>query len=181
MVLAMTSHSHKPVTAASDSPQSIHESSVARNGASLRRSLAQPDPLVVAAMALERVLSTSAPAAAVLLAVFPRFRHLDERHRSWASELVYTALRMRRPLEVQLSAHVGGDLPADLSLRAHLLVAAAELLYVDRIRDSSVDAIDVAVSQIGALRGPRTAAMVNGVLTRLLASQSSCVRDGAAR
>lgn len=132
----------------------------------------QPDPRIIAALVIERILVTSASAATALPGIFRQFRQIDARHRSFATELVYTTLRMRRNVEAQLSAHATRVLPQDTSLQAHLLVATAEILYLGRVQASGPTAIDVAVAQVEALRGPRIAGIANSVLSRILASRT---------
>lgn len=177
----MNTHEKPPRTDAYADPHYLGERYASRAGKSPRFVARQPDPRVIAAMVLERVLVDSESAATALPAIFRRFRPIEERYRKLATELVYTTLRMQKAVTTQLSAHAAGSLPNDSALLAHLLVAATEILYMDHDHCSGPAAVDVAVSQVEVLRGPRMAGIANGILSRVLASQVPIDRDTSAR
>jgi 16S rRNA (cytosine967-C5)-methyltransferase len=150
-----------------------------RAGRSRKFEETRPDPRAIAATVIERVLDDSAYAAAALSAALDRHPQLEEHARALVTELVYTALRVRSSLEAQLLAHAPRGLPRDPAFVAHLLVAAVQILYLDR-RAAPI-AVDVAVSQIDALRGPRMAGFANAILRRVTSGQSSFDRVEALR
>jgi 16S rRNA (cytosine967-C5)-methyltransferase len=139
----------------------------------------RPDPRAIAASVIERVLTDSAYAAAALSAALDRYPQLDERARALTTELVYTTLRTRRSLEAQLGAHAPRGLPKDPVLLAHLLVAAAQILHLDHRR--APVAVDVAVSQVSELRGPRMAGFANAILRRVVGTMGGFERAESLR
>jgi 16S rRNA (cytosine967-C5)-methyltransferase len=141
--------------------------------------LTRPDPRAIAAGVIERVLTDSAYAAAALAAALERHPQLDERARALVTELVYTTLRTKASLETQLAATAPRGLPKDSAILAHLLVAAVQILHLDH-RCAPI-AVDVAVSQIDALRGPRMAGFANAILRRIVGGQASFDRAEALR
>ncbi len=177
----MSTHDKQPPTGTFADPHYLGERHVSRAKRSPRFVVRQPDPRVIAAMVLERVLVDSESAAAVLPATFRRFRPVEEGHRTFATELVYTTLRMQKTVTSLLSLHAAGSLPNDSALMAYLLVAATEILYMDHDHSLGPAAIDLAVSQVEVLRGPRMAGIANGILSRVLASQAPIGRDNGAR
>jgi transcription termination factor NusB len=167
----MSTHHQKPPAELHVESSVLHVSRRLRADGSRGFVVKRPDPRVIAALVIEQTLTTQVSAATLLPVIFRRFRQVNEQHCSFATELVYTTLRMRRNVEAHLFAHTTRDLPNDSSLLSHLLVAVAEILYMRRIQTSGATAIDVAVSQVEALRGPRMAGIVNGILSRVLAGQ----------
>jgi 16S rRNA (cytosine967-C5)-methyltransferase len=141
--------------------------------------LTRPDPRAIAASVIERVLTASAYAAAALTAALERYPQLDERARALVTELVYTTLRSKTSLEARLSACAPRGLPKDSVVLAHLLVAAVQILHLDH-RCAPI-AVDVAVSQIDALRGPRVAGFANAILRQIVGGQGSFDRADALR
>lgn len=139
----------------------------------------RPDPRTIAAGVVERVLADSAYAAAALSSAIDRHPQLDERARALLTELVYTTLRGRASLEAALLAHAPRGLPKDPAFLSHLLVAAAQVLFLDHRR--APIAVDVAVAQIGALRGARMSGFANALLRRVVAGQASFDRADALR
>jgi len=125
------------------------------------------DPRHLAALVVERVIEQHAFAAAALDATLRRYPQLQEHQRALTTELVYTTLRAHRVLEARLTALAPRGLPRDPALRAHLYVAAAQLLLFDRV--SRPVAVDRAVSGIDAIRGPRVAGFANALLRKLAA------------
>jgi 16S rRNA (cytosine967-C5)-methyltransferase len=117
---------------------------------------------------IERVERDRAFAAAALGAEIERHPGLDPRDRALATELVYGALRTRRALLEELGRHAPRGLDKlDSRTRAHLLVAAYQLLVLDRIPPHA--ATDAAVGSVRRERGARLAGFANALLRRLAA------------
>lgn len=131
-----------------------------------KRSL-PPSARSVAARVLDRVLSDGAYAAAALDAELSRNVQLDSRERGLATELCYGVLRTRRALEARLERHAPKGIQ-DFSTRLQLLLAAYQILLLDRIPHFA--AVDAAVSAVRAQRGPRVAGFANAVLRKLASS-----------
>lgn len=95
-----------------------------------------------------------------------RHVQLDERDRALCTELVYGVLRIRGALVAELSRHArrGVD-ETDVTTLSHLLVAAYQILLLDRI--PAFAAVDEAVSAIGDIRGRKVAGFANAILRRL--------------
>lgn len=121
----------------------------------------------VAARVIERVLRDGAFASAALDAELSRAQQLDSRDRALATELVYGSLRTRVYLEQRLSQLAKKLDAKDHVLFAQLLLAAYQLLILDRIPPHAV--VDHAVEAIKRARGPKVAGFVNAVLRRLAA------------
>lgn len=123
-----------------------------------------PTARSVAAKVLSRVLSDGAYAAAALDAELSRNVQLDARERGLATELTYGVLRTRRALELRLLRHAPKGIK-DFSTRLQLILAAYQLLVLDRIPDFA--AVDAAVTAVRLQRGPRVAGFANAVLRKL--------------
>jgi 16S rRNA (cytosine967-C5)-methyltransferase len=94
---------------------------------------------------------------------------LDVRDRALATELCYGVIRTERALGERLERLAKSGLAKDdVLLRAHLLVAAYQLLLLDRI--PAFAAINEAVALLGRLRGTRVAGFANAILRKLAAS-----------
>jgi 16S rRNA (cytosine967-C5)-methyltransferase len=94
---------------------------------------------------------------------------LDGRDRALATELCYGVIRIEPALGERLETLAKRGLSkGDALLRAHLLVAAYQLLVLDRI--PAFAAINEAVSALRRLRGPRVAGFANAILRKLSAS-----------
>lgn len=135
----------------------------------------------VAARALLRVERDQAFAAAALDAELERSVGLSARDRALATELLYGTLRSQKALLDQVALHAPRGV-ADPLTRAHVLVAAYQLLVLERI--PAFAAVDSAVTEVRKARGPRVAGFVNAVLRRLSASgkkldRVKVVRDSA--
>lgn len=126
----------------------------------------KPTARSLAAEALVRVHKDQAFAAAVLDAAFARHPDLDPRDRALATELTYGVLRTGPFMEQRLApfAKRGID-KLDLTVRAHLLVAAYQILFLDRI--PAFAAVSEAVEAIRFSRGRQLGAFANAVLRRL--------------
>jgi 16S rRNA (cytosine967-C5)-methyltransferase len=137
------------------------------------------DARSLAAEVIARVLGDAAYGAAALHTSLERYANLDERTRAFTTELVYTTLRLQRSLLTRLEGYAPKGLPTDPLFLSHLLVAATQILALDH-RTSAV-AVDVAVSNIRAVRGPKMAGFANAVLRKLNANRSSFDRAAALR
>jgi 16S rRNA (cytosine967-C5)-methyltransferase len=118
----------------------------------------------VAALAVVRVLRDGAFAAAALSAELDRATELQERDRALATELLYGTLRMRTALEARLAPLAPRGLK-DVIVKAELLVAAYQLLSLDRV--PAFAAVNAAVGAVRAARGPQVAGFANAVLRKL--------------
>ncbi|HTQ02833.1 MAG TPA: transcription antitermination factor NusB [Polyangiaceae bacterium] len=118
----------------------------------------------LAVRVLERVERDGAYAAAALDAELDRHPQLDPRDRALLSELVYGVLRTRRALERRLLAHAPRGV-SDALVRLHLLVAAYQMLLLDRV--PAWAAVDEAIGEIRRARGARVAGFGNAVLRKI--------------
>lgn len=113
-----------------------------------------------------RVLKDGAFAAAALDAELERSAQLDVRDRALATDLVYGTLRLARWLEGRLARHAPRGLgKLDVHVRAHLLLAAYQVLVLSRVPDFA--AVSEAVDAIRALRGERMGGFANAILRKL--------------
>lgn len=131
----------------------------------------------VAALAVVRVLRDGAFAAAALSAELDRAIVLQERDRALATELLYGTLRMRTALEARLAPFAPRGLK-DVVVKAELLVAAYQLLSLDRV--PAFAAVNAAVGAVRAARGPQVAGFANAVLRKLANSGQKLVAKDAA-
>jgi 16S rRNA (cytosine967-C5)-methyltransferase len=131
----------------------------------------------VAALAVVRVLRDGAFAAAALSAELDRATALQERDRALATELLYGTLRMRTALEARLAPLAPRGLK-DVIVKAELLVAAYQLLSLDRV--PAFAAVNAAVGAVRAARGPQVAGFANAVLRKLSNSGQKLVAKEAA-
>jgi 16S rRNA (cytosine967-C5)-methyltransferase len=133
----------------------------------------------VAARVLERVERDGAYASRALDAELGRYPQIEPRERALATELVYGSLRTRRVLESRLGPLAPRGLDRlDSFVKAHLIVAAYQILVLDRV--PAFAAVDAAVGAIRQGRSPRLAGFANAVLRRLAASGERIARDTAA-
>jgi 16S rRNA (cytosine967-C5)-methyltransferase len=133
----------------------------------------------IAVTVLERVERDRAYAAAALDAELDRHPQLDRRDRALAAELVYGVLRSKGALLSRLGRHAARGLPDD-AVRRHLLVAAYQLLLLDRV--PAWAAVDEAVESLRALRGPKVAGFGNAVLRKLSGERldpAAAIRESA--
>lgn len=115
-----------------------------------------------------RVLRDKAFAAAALDADLERNVQLDARDRALATELAYGTLRLLGWLEKRVGRHATRGVESiEINVRAHLLVAAYQVLVLTRV--PAFAAVDEAVSNVRALRGPKVAGFVNAVLRKVAA------------
>jgi len=126
----------------------------------------EPNARSIAAHVIDRVYGEGAYASAVLDSALERYPELDPRERALATELAYGALRTAPYLEKRLSKHASrGNSRIERTVRAHLLVAAYQLLFLERVPPFA--AVSEAVRLIGGARGKRVGAFANAVLRRL--------------
>lgn len=91
---------------------------------------------------------------------------LEERDRALATELSYGVIRLSRVLQPRLDAlSKRGAASTDPLAQAHLLVAAYQLLALDRV--PAFAAINEAVEALRRLRGPKVAGFANAILRKL--------------
>jgi len=115
---------------------------------------------------LVRVLRDAAFAAAALDAELERNVQLETRDRALATELVYGTLRLLRWLEKRVARHAPRGLGSlDVHVRAHLFLAAYQLLALTRV--PAFAAVSEAVDSIRALRGDRVGGFANAVLRKI--------------
>ncbi len=124
---------------------------------------------LIAERVLIRVWSADAFAAAVLDAEIERLTDVDPRDVALATELVYGVLRTQQALETRLQALTSkGKLEISVHARAHVLMAAYSICFLDRIPVFA--AVNEAVASITSTGDPRTASFANAILRRLAAS-----------
>ena len=120
----------------------------------------------IAAQVILRIERDRAFGAAALDAELERHPRLDPRDRALATELVYGLLRTQGVLRERLAALAPRGLDKlDPFVLAHLLVAAYQLLLLDRIPPHA--AVDAAVSAIRRERNARLAGFANAILRKL--------------
>jgi 16S rRNA (cytosine967-C5)-methyltransferase len=128
----------------------------------------EPNARSIAAHVVERVEKEGAFAAAVLDAAVDRFAELDPRERALATELTYGALRTGPYLEQRLLKYASrGTREIETTVRAHLVVAGYQLLFLDRV--PAFAAVSEAVRLVTQARGKRVGAFANALLRRLAA------------
>jgi len=128
----------------------------------------EPNARSIAAHVVERVEREGAFAAAVLDAAVERFPELDPRERALATELTYGALRTGPYVEQRLVKYAArGTRELEETVRAHLVVAGYQLLFLERV--PAFAAVSEAVRLVTQARGKRVGAFANAVLRRLAA------------
>ena len=147
------------------------------NGRSPRQEPGRQSARALAARVLERVDRDQAFAAAALDAEIERHPQLDPRERALATEIVYGVLRARPVLLGELERFAKLD-RTDRAVVAHLLVAAYQILFLDRV--PAFAAVDAAVELTRGARGPKLAGFVNAVLRKLTAHGKKLDRVSAA-
>jgi 16S rRNA (cytosine967-C5)-methyltransferase len=140
------------------------------------RSATAADARSVAARVLDRVERDGAFGAAALDAEIERNPQLSSRDRGLATEIVYGVLRTRQALLARLGAHAPRGLPADTRVVQHMVVAAYQILLLDRVPAHA--AVDAAVAAIKGVRGDKVAGFANAVL-RKIASGPPLTREHA--
>lgn len=123
----------------------------------------------VAERVMMRVWSADAFAAAVLDAEIARHVNLDPRDAALATELVYGVLRTQSALETRLQNLTNkGKLDLPERARAHLLMAAYSICFLDRI--PAFAAVNEAVTAMISTGDTRTASFANAILRKLAAN-----------
>lgn len=126
----------------------------------------------IAERVLTRVWSADAFAAAVLDTEIERMTDLDPRDAALATELVYGVLRTQQALETRLQALTSkGKLEVSVIARAHVLMAAYSICFLDRI--PTFAAVNEAVASITSMGDPRTASFANAILRKLAAGMET--------
>ncbi|HEX4474845.1 MAG TPA: transcription antitermination factor NusB [Polyangiaceae bacterium] len=131
----------------------------------------------LAARVLERVNRDAAYAAAALDAEIERHPSLDTRDVALATELVYGVLRTRSVLVRELTRYASRGLPDDPVVVTPLLLAAYQILLLDRVPGFA--AVDAAVSALKGVRGPKVAGFANAVLRKLAQSGERLTKERA--
>ncbi len=130
----------------------------------------------MAVQALIRVLRDDAYGAAALSAELERSKGLEDRDRALATELFYGTLRVKVALEARLAPLAPRGLK-DVVVKAELLVAAYQLLSLDRI--PAFAAVNAAVNGVRAARGKQVAGFANAVLRKLAQGEKLSASDAA--
>jgi 16S rRNA (cytosine967-C5)-methyltransferase len=117
---------------------------------------------------LERVDRDRAFAAAALDAELERHPQIDPRERALTTELVYGCLRSRAALEKRLLRYAARGLPKNRLVRSHLIVAAYQILLLERV--PAFAAVDAAVQAVAEARDRKLASFANALLRRLAES-----------
>jgi 16S rRNA (cytosine967-C5)-methyltransferase len=136
-----------------------------------------PSARTVAATTFERVARDTAYAAAALDAAIEESPQLSPEDHALATELAYGVLRTEGALRARLERLAPRGLPKDDAVVAHLLVAAYQILLLDRV--PAYAAVDGAVGAIKATRGERVAGFANALLRRLTKGGERLQRDAA--
>jgi len=122
------------------------------------------------------VLRDQAFGAAALSVELERAQGLAERDRALATELFYGTLRSKSALEARLAPYAPRGLK-DVVVKAELLVAAYQLLSLDRI--PAFAAVNAAVSGVRAARGKQVAGFANAVLRKVAQGEKLSAQDAA--
>ncbi len=132
----------------------------------------------VAVQALIRVLRDDAYGAAALSAELERAPAgaLQDRDRALATELFYGTMRVKSALEARLAPLAPRGLK-DVVVKAELLVAAYQLLSLDRI--PAFAAVNAAVNGVRAARGKQVAGFANAVLRKVAQGEKLSATDAA--
>jgi 16S rRNA (cytosine967-C5)-methyltransferase len=124
----------------------------------------------LAARVVERTLHAGAFLSDALDAELAR-SPLSPRDRALATELAYGAVRLERPLLAKLHAlSPRGVAKGDPLAQAHLLVAAYQILVLDRV--PAFAAVSEAVEALRRLRTEKVAGFANAVLRRLTSERA---------
>jgi 16S rRNA (cytosine967-C5)-methyltransferase len=117
---------------------------------------------------LTRVLRDQAFAAAALDSLFSRHIELNRAERGLATELVLCTLRVLPGLEFALTKYAPKGLGSlEVATRASLLIAAYQLVFLDRI--PAYAAVNECVRDVEKLRGRGLSGFCNAILRKLSA------------
>jgi 16S rRNA (cytosine967-C5)-methyltransferase len=126
----------------------------------------EPSARSNASYVISRVFREDAFAAPVLDTALARYPEIDPRERALATEITYGALRTAPHLLAEIGRHASRGIgQIDSEVRAHLVVAAYQILFLDRV--PAFAAVSEAVRLIKQARGQRVGAFANAVLRRL--------------
>lgn len=128
-----------------------------------------------AASALVRVWRDEAFATVALDRELARVSEMDPRDVALATELTYGVLRTQGFLTARVEEHARrGRHNLSAEAKAHLLIGAYSLLFLDRVPDFA--AVSQAVSGVKRAEGPRAAGFANAVLRamKLGVDESRC-------
>ncbi len=123
----------------------------------------------VAAWVLVRVFRDDAFAAPTLSSALERF-DLAPKDRALCTEICYGVLRTENHLS-RLISSLGKVRAGDHSLRAHLLVSAYQIEFLDRVPKSA--AVSEAVEALKEEKNPHVAGFANALLRRLASREDS--------
>lgn len=130
------------------------------------------DARAIAVRVLGDVYRRSGFVAAALDEALRQSGSIDPRDRALATELSYGVVRTRPALEARLEALAPrGIAGGDLHVMLHLLVAAYQLLFLERV--PAFAAVNEAVTAVTELRGKKVGGFVNAVLRKLSMQQLS--------
>ena len=118
----------------------------------------------LAADVIAQVLFNGGFAAAELDAALNAAPHLSSRDRALATEMVYGVLRTHAVLIDHLTRMTSRGI-SDRQVLCHLLVAAYQMLLLDRVPPFA--AVNEAVTLVRELRGAKVGGFANAVLRRL--------------
>lgn len=125
-----------------------------------------PDARRIAASVVSAVLKQGVFATASLDRALRAQPTLDPRDKALATEIVYGTLRTRGFLVEQLRKLAPRGLPrTEADVESHLLVAAYQLSFLDRVPAFAV--VDAAVGAISQIAGKSVGGFANAVLRRL--------------
>lgn len=128
-----------------------------------------PDARRIAAAALTSIIKHGVFATATLDRLLRAQPDIDPRDKALATEIVYGTLRTRGYLEHRLREFATRGLPrTETDLESHLLVAAYQLLFLDRVPAFAV--VDAAVTAISEIGGKQPGGFANAVLRKLAQS-----------
>lgn len=131
-----------------------------------------PDARRIAATALTSIIKQGLFATATLDRLLRGQPDIDPRDKALATEIVYGTLRTRAYLERRLHALTTRGLPrTETDLESHLLVAAYQLLFLDRVPAFAV--VDAAVTAISEIAGKQPGGFANAILRKLSQSPKS--------
>lgn len=137
----------------------------------------QPNARLIAARVVERVLKDGAYLSRALDAELLRHPQLDARERGFSAELSYGTIRSYGFLRDKLQEHATKKLPSDPQVFSELLLAAYQVLCLDRVPPSA--AVNAAVNHVRRKRGPKVAGFANALLRNLVRSGARASKSDA--
>ena len=136
------------------------------------RKPAAPKSMDARKLALSALCDVTITDAYGNLALDKRLRAADlsPEDKRLATNIFYTALENRMYIDYLLAQFIE-YMPEEKVIREILHIAAAQILYMDRVPDYA--AVDQAVSQVRSLNRPQYAPMVNGALRNLIRARDA--------